>query len=325
MSPLYHAMYRSGKLRMAAFFLPLLFISATVLIKVPDDVEAIGDLGIYIELDEGNVDVDVSPGKGGIITFTGSVNVIGIWPDLTSFQYVIVKLQADAGGFKVSEIPELYLVKPSSDEPRIIEAGFTDRPFSISVMIAPGTQYSGMSTPLIVTVGGTWVYNVGALQGEVDAAQMMISVEQYYHYRVECDTSYVQTHPGGEFQLDLKVFNEGNGDDRIEIDIENREKLEGNGWTIQLLRTEFFLSNGGSVKVPIKITTPVKWEPWKNRVTAIRFLIQSSQAASSLEVTEIIHHSVFVRQRGVSIPGFQPALMIFAFLLVSFVYAARRR
>ena len=311
--------------RATPFALLLLLLLAGIIIMIPDDGEAIGEIGVTVELDEGSVDVDVSPGRGGIVTVTGIVRALWLAPDLISYQYIIVNLEVDAGGFMVTEIPELYLVKPPSTDLQIIESLESQRPFSFSLMVESGTPYSGASDPILINVEGSWGYNIGVMEGSVDVATLMISVEQYYHYKVECETQYVQTHPGGEFEIELEVFNEGNGPDGIELEVENREMMEDRGWTIQMSVSEFDLPMGGSVKIPVRVTTPVKWEPWRNRVSVIRFIVHSSQAEFNLETSEVAHLSVFIRQRGVSIPGFEPVLFILALLTVAVVRIKRRR
>ncbi|MFW3146201.1 MAG: choice-of-anchor T family protein [Thermoplasmatota archaeon] len=278
------------------------------------EVDAAGGALVTVLPDVGmtalHADVDLV--RGGIVTFTGSV--FADLPLDIDAQYVIVNLEADAGGWETTEIPEIIIARlPSSV------------PFSVSVIVPKNTSTSGLEASNSLKITGSWSYEPGLLTGTIEPVESFIFVQQFYQYRVTCSDTFIQTSPGGEFDLVLEIYNEGNGDDEITFDLERKEHMENNGWAFIYDQTKWTIPKGGSVKIPISVSTPKKWEMWRNSLVVLHFIITSEQGSYNNEVIEVAQFSVFVRQRGVGIPGFELPVILLSLLLVLSLGLARRR
>ena len=60
------------------------------------------------------------------------------------------------------------------------------------------------------------------------------------------------------------------------------------------------------------------------RITPIRFAVSSTYAVAGKEMSETVTYTVYVRERGVSVPGFEAPLIVLAALVAAFVQIARR-
>jgi hypothetical protein len=306
------------KVRNITLVLIVLFLSVMGILKSTDEADAVGDLKTTIELDMVKQEVDVDPQRGGIVTFTGKV-VTQQWRDV-DFQFAFINLTASCdAGWEVTEIPVLTVSR----------LGLRDPTFSVSVSVPQMETATEQSEIHKLTVSGQWRYEPALTeiqsQGNIEAAEALIYVNQVYQYSISSEPGYVQTAPGGQFDIKLVIQNTGNGADEIDVVIENRDRKEDNGWAFIMNRTHYELPFRGRQEINIKVTTPNRWDGWRNVISVIRFQVTSSQASQNSDVAEVVYYSVYVRQRGVSIPGFEVPLLIAAVLACALLTIRRRR
>jgi len=297
----------------------LLTLAATATLRyLPVEADGAGNLIVTIHPGRigspggDSILADVDPERGGIVTFVGYINVEQ-WVEIDA-QYAVVDLEAEIEGWPVTEIPLLVVTKSQSTIP-----------FSLSIMIPPRSMTSGMDYTKTLTVSGSWEYVPESNSGQVSPVTFFVYIKQYYEYSVRCKQPYIQTSPGGEFDIDLEITNTGNGEDEVTVDIERRSTMESNGWAFVFETTKFELAHGQKKVVPVHIATPKKWEGWRNNIVVLTFTVASEQASQTGAVVEGAVYSVYIRQRGVSLPGFEVPVILLGMLLVFILSSKRRR
>lgn len=282
---------------------------------VPGETDAAGGALVTVLPDAGNsaLYAEVDPVRGGIVTFTGKVIVEQ--PVDIDAQYVSIQLVAEVEGWQVTQIPLMTSARLPAEIP-----------FSVSTVVPQFTATSGLDATKTMSISGTWSYEPGLITGQVQPVEVFIYIKQFYQYSVRSPTPNIQTAPGGEFDLTLEIMNEGNGDDEFGIEIQNRERMEDNGWTFIFDQAKFNIPHGETLEVTFKVTTPKKWDAFRNNIVVLHFIVTSHQAVNANAISETAFYSVYVRQRGVAIPGFEAPLMLLAVLAVlSIAYVKRRR
>lgn len=299
----------------ASIFIILVIMLGSMFIYIPkedDTVDAVGRPAIRIELAQTKQTAYVAPGQDGVVTFTGTVTAtIPVSPQI---QYLVVNLQAEAGGWPVSVPPSLTFNRA------ITQQGFA---VSVQVPVETSQKTSGQ-----LSISGRWSYSPGTRGGNVDPATAIIVIKQYYQFSVGCDKPYVQVGPGSSLGFKIRLINEGNAADRLTIEVLNLDKLANKGWTVQLSQDKFSVPEKQEKVLTVSVTTPVEWNIWKNDVDTVRLRITSAQAEQNGDISDIADYSLYIRQRGFSVPGYEPvlaimSLTILAVLLVGFVRRKR--
>jgi hypothetical protein len=169
---------------------------------------------VTLTLQEDPPHVDVSPGSPGVVTITGTVTCVKYGPD-----YVKVFLSASCETSDASVVPPSFVFTQQTGQEKT-------ETFSVTTRIPEG--YPCKATPAI-TVSG--YFDQGGLRTNIAPVSQIIIIDQYYKIDAYCPEGNLQTvKPGENFNLDLYVINEGNGDDTFFIDIENRASLNNKGF-----------------------------------------------------------------------------------------------
>ena len=301
-----------GFVKLLAFTLPLLLSGLLGISVVPEEADGVGQLIGTIQLFPDTMYTDVHPGTSGMLTFYGEIQITQQF-DLQN-QYALIDLNVHADPFNATEIQTL-----------VIMPGMAVANFTFSIIVPFNIPYpSDNESVFEMTLDGTWTLEPGIMSGDVPEKNFVVMASQFYQYTVSSDTAYVQTSPGGEATLSLDITNDGNGNDEIEVEIKNRALLEKDGWTIQMFTSDYELPYGETITVEIPISTPVEWNPYENGITQIHFLIRSGQAPIGV-VGEEVDYYMFVRQRGIGLPGFDVPVILISILLVCLLTIIKRR
>ena len=198
-----HQPMSQWKVRCLVLIIMMLGVSILGLYEGTEDAEAIGEALITILPDQAALHAKVDPSRGGIVTLTGLID--GKQPRDIEYQFIVVDLVAEVEGWQVTEIPTIIL---NRNMPQVA--------FSVSVMVPKEMQTSGMDATKSLSISGTWSYEPDTgLSGDVEPVEVFIYIDQFYEYRIRAKQSFIQTSPGGEFDMEIEVINEGNGIDEI--------------------------------------------------------------------------------------------------------------
>ena len=108
------------------------------------------------------------------------------------------------------------------------ESGSID--VSVTVVVPQASPASEVGT---VHISGTASYPGGSKTAESTAT---VTVHQYYRLQPQAIQSFTTT-TNDSIDFVLDIYNKGNGDDRFEIELTNRDALEAEGLTIALNQT----------------------------------------------------------------------------------------
>jgi len=267
--------------------LTLLLTMALTFVTVPEEASATGTITCEISSPVGQV--EVFPGATGSISYAGKVSGEFLGTTGTSANPVTVTLSAscsDGGSAVVS--PSSVLLTQQDNE----------KTFNVYVRIPPGTTYT--VTP-IVRISGT-AQATGFTQAVPEATQA-VEIIQYSWTNIETPAPYLEVSPGDQAVFSLKINNLGNGQETYIVDITNADELPG--WILPP-RQRLTVEEKSPKTYTLSLSTPQKFTFWKNDVFRVSLKI-TSDALGKAET-----YDVYVRVKGMYIPGFEPTFAIIA-------------
>jgi hypothetical protein len=275
-----------------------------------DEAEAIGVPIVTVKFDEGYDTqlADVRPGEHGTVTFPGTVRAQ--IPAGSTIQQVVVDLQAStAMGWPAIVNPPQVQVNPGAESP-----------FSVSVTVPPETSYTISDT---VSVTGRGNAYPGALGVNVQPVQGIINVDQFYKFAIVCEKNYQEVSPTDQLMFSITIWNYGNGPDTYIINLPNADTLSKDGWNIQMGQYNVEVLEKSPAEVSVTVNTPVKFNHWINEVKHIMVEVKSEQQEAIEGNAFPKTYPLAVRQRGFSLPGFDPILVIMSFVFIT-IFVGRR-
>jgi hypothetical protein len=296
--------YRMKRLSIMLIALLTLSMFSMMIITVPEEAEASPLTIVLLSLQAEPPKVDVSPGSAGIITMLGSVTCTKYGPDPVK---VFLTGSSDFGPAPV--VPSSFVFGGSAGT----ESSAT---FSVTTRVPVGTTFT--LTPA-VTVQGR--YDQGGLTGTISAVNQIIQIEPYY--KLEVDTPPPQEIGAGEFvYFAIKITNVGNTEDTYEFIFQNLEKLQEIGWIVATITPKTFQEDDVKT-ITVSAQAPQTWSLWRNEVTPFNLRILSQQ---SVEEGGNVRYDVplYVRQKGIYIPGFSPIFLIAGLGAVALAMGKRR-
>lgn len=248
--------------------------------------------------------VDVSPGSAGIVTMLGTVKCTKYGPDLVK---VFLQGSSDFGPAPV--VPSSFVFSGQAG------AENTDT-FSVTTRVPVGTTFT--LTPAITVQG---YFDQGGLRSTVNPVNQIIQIEPYY--KLEVDTPPPQEIGAGEFvYFAIKITNVGNTEDTYEFIFQNLEKLQEVGWIIATITPKTFQEDDVKT-ITVSAQAPQTWSLWRNEVTPFNLRILSQQSAD--EGGNVRYDvPLYVRQKGIYIPGFSPIFLIAGLGAVALAMGKRR-
>jgi hypothetical protein len=248
--------------------------------------------------------VDVSPGSSGIVTLTGTVYCLKYGPDQVK---VSLSGSSDISGASVIPPNMVFGGTGGSEE---------TRSFAVTTRVPQGTTF--LATPQ-VTVAGNFVQ--GGLQYNINPVMQIIEVEPYY--KLEVDTPPPQEIGAGEFvYFAIKITNVGNTEDTYEFIFDNLKDLQGKEWTVATITPKTYLEKETKT-ITVSAQAPQTWSLWRNEVQPFNLRIISQQATE--EGGDVKYFvPLYVRQKGIYIPGFSPMFAIMGIGVVALIMGKRR-
>ena len=278
-----------------------------VMVKLPGEAEAATSVAT-INLDDAEQTANVGPGQSGIVKFSGSVTAQLVGPG-QSVQMIVVNLASQCTWPSTISPSTLHFPAGSSEA----------KPFEVVVRVPNFTPFSQPGEVFVTgqsyTVPGTPLYH------DVQGTTGIISILPYYQLGISCEKPYIEISPGDPLVFSLKVQNQGNSLDEITIDVTNMGDLAKEEWVVTLGRTTMSLDVNKEEVVKISIGSPEDWTLYRNRVTKVDVTVASATSLESGANPESQKYALFIRDKGIYIPGFEP---IFALLALAIVAVAMR-
>jgi hypothetical protein len=246
-------------------------------------------------------EADVGPGDSGVAFFEGEVVATGT--ALGNFQQLIIDLRADAGNWGAAVIPSRVILRP---EPPFREAS---HPITVVVRAPPYEHYTNVEDgypPHSVNLTGVWQAvpgTAGTGSGAVEPQMLRVSVRQFYRLLVDSPDPFLEAWPGTERKFALVIINQGNGEDKFKISVENRDILTVAGWSVTIDKPEIDVPYRGKGKVEITVSPPLHFiSLWRTQVIEIALKITSERSITANEeygtLIEDRIYPVFYYERG---------------------------
>ncbi len=302
--PQFVEVHRMKRLSIIAIVLLTMTMFSTMLIFVPEESEASPITVVTLSLEGEPPKADVSPGSSGIIKVQGTVTCVKYGPDQVKVSLIA---QSDTGGASVIPAFHVFAGSTASEE---------SKQFTITTRVPMG--YTFMATPQIVISGS---FSQGGLIYEVPPVMQIIEVLPYY--KLQVDTPPPQEIGAGEFvYFAIRITNVGNAEDTYRFDFLNLKDLQDKQWTVATITDKTF--NEDEIRtIEVSAQAPQTWTIWRNEVTPFNLRITSIQ---SEETTFLVRYDVplYVRQKGIYIPGFSPVFAILGIGIVALIMGKRR-
>jgi len=287
----------------------VVLLAGLAILAVPQEAEGQTIIPVVqAGFDAASKSADVTPGgtANGVVQNTGTIVC-----NTGSQTQVSVNLQVTAGGWGAA-------ITPSSMT--FLAGSSTEQDFAITVRAPPGTSHKVSQN---VVVGGSWTGAQG-LVGDVDSTQMIVFIEQYFKLILESDNPLTEIAPGDDLTFAMKIWNMGNDEDDFVIEIMNQKSLTDDGWTIPTVPKQT-IEEKGVRPFKIQLTSPQDWTIWKNKVSSVNVKVISEKSRLSNPDAEInMEYSLFVRQKGVYLPAYDPLIMVSGIAVAMLIFSRRR-
>lgn len=246
----------------------------------------------------------VTQAQLGAVTFGGNATV----EKIQGIERVTVTLQAVVNtGWPVVLSPQtIPFINPSTQR------------FQVTVIVPPAT--SSLLTGNVIVTGTAKAPGLAPIPA---AASAVVTVSQYFKLRIEAESPLRQVKPGELTYNVVNVYNDGNGQDTFELEIENNKDLVKKQFTVLLGSTDITVQQTEYQPVRVTVQTPQRWTLYKKEMNTFILKVTSSEArAKNLLYTKT--YPLFIYMKGYYIPGFDPFLAIMAFAFIAVIFKRRQ-
>jgi len=196
-----------------------------------------------LSLDNPTAEVDVGPGEGGIVHFTGilTCNITGIGQNA---QTIYAELTLRARNWSAGISPFEIEIKPD-DEKTV--------PFQASVKV-PSFTSSSMTTEVVIS--GTAKLEPGGQTYSIEPVTGTIIIKPYLRIQLVGPPLSKRLKGGSTAYYDFEIRNEGNCPGFYKLSIENENDLIEEGFKIEIPRDEKKIVENGFEEVTVTVTAP---------------------------------------------------------------------
>jgi hypothetical protein len=251
-----------------------------------------------------NLQAKVTQSQLGSVTFGGNATV----DKIQGIERVTVTIQAVVNtGWPVVVSPQtMVFVNPRTQQ------------FQVNVIVPPAT--SSLLTGNVIVSGQA---KAPGLAPVVAAASGVVTVSQYFKLRIEAEQPLRQVKPGELTYNVVNVYNDGNGQDTFELEIENNEDLVKKQFTVLLGSTDITVQQDEYQPVRVTVQTPQQWTLYKKEMNTFILKVTSSEArAKNLLYTKT--YPLYIYMKGYYIPGFDPFLAVMALAFIAVIVKRRQ-
>ncbi len=242
---------------------------------------------------------EVYPGANGTAVFSGKLTISCNYATST---VISVKSQsAGTEGWSVAISPCGVSCEPGTN---------VERDVTVTVWVPPETKQMSGNIELLAETKTT---TPGVATSNEGGATIQVQVKPYYMLSVGCAVPYKEVGPGTEVSFDIDILNLGNAVGMFKVEIQDKADLIDEDWIVPETISSLRIESKAQHTLTLKFNTPREWTLWKDTPQEIRIKIISEESQ------KYVDFSVFVRQKGTYIPGFEPALLVLAICLVAVV------
>lgn len=246
----------------------------------------------------------VTQSQLGAVTFGGNATV----EKISGIERVTVTLQAVVQtGWPVVISPQtIPFINPDTVR------------FTVTVIVPPAT--SSLLTGNVMVTGSA---KAPGLSPVVASASGVVTVAQYFKLRIEAESPLREVKPGELTYNVVNVYNDGNGQDTFELEIENNKDLVKSQWTVLLGSTDISVMQDEYSAVRITAQTPQEWRLYAKEIHTIIIKVTSAEARAKQLLYDKTY-PLYIYMKGYYIPGFDPFMVVIAFALVAVVFKRRQ-
>ena len=269
---------------------------------IPGESDASQLTIVTTSINPASQNVNVQPGATGAVQFSGecTAEIYGPAPVIVTLSAVMV------GGGTATVSPQSFTLSST---------GRTSQALSIScvvpILISRNTQPK-------VQITGT--FTQGASAGPVGGCEAQLIVLQFYKFIVYSEGPYQEVGPGDSIVFPIKLENYGNGQDTIVTKVDNEEDLVGDGWTLTPI-PKITMDEKQVKTISYTVQTPQKWTIWQNKIHIIKLQFISEDSGATVKED----YPLFVRTKGIYIPGFEPIFTIMILVGMAFIMQHKRK
>jgi uncharacterized membrane protein len=280
----------------------ILFVG--MMLTVPGNVKGAEAEGVIpvakLEISDNIAYVDVDPASDGTAVFSGKLTVTCQYATVTEFE-----TSCTQSGWTIT-------VSPAAIG---LQAGTKTADVTIVVKVPQKTDADAAGT---VKIHGTTRTATPISYGTHFENQVTVMVNKYYVFSVSSPAPYMEVSPHVQTTIKINVANMGNAIIDLHITVENKKQLISDEWIVTEPPTIIQISGEQNITVSIEIETPREWTLWTD--TPQEIVINVSSSTAGLSET----YSIYIRQKGTYIPGFEPAIMLIALGLIAVMIKKRR-
>lgn len=246
----------------------------------------------------------VTQSQLGAVTFGGNATV----EKIQGIERVTVTLQAVVNtGWPVVLSPQtMPFINPTTQR------------FQVTVIVPPAT--SSLLTGNVIVTGSA---KAPGLSPIVAAASAVVTVSQYFKLRIEAESPLRQVKPGELTYNVVNVYNDGNGQDTFELEIENNKDLVKKQFTVLLGSTDITVQQDEYQPVRVTVQTPQKWTLYKKEMNTFILKVTSSEARAK-NLLYVKTYPLYIYMKGYYIPGFDPFMAILAIAFIAVIFKRRQ-
>jgi hypothetical protein len=246
----------------------------------------------------------VTQSQLGAVTFGGNATV----EKIQGLERVIVTLTAvvSTGWPVVLSRQTIPYINPGTQQ------------FQVTVIVPPAT--SSLLTGNVIISG---MAKAPALSPIPAAASAVVTVSQYFKLRIEAESPLRQVKPGELTYNVVNVYNDGNGQDTFELEIENNEDLVKKQFTVLLGSTDITVMQDEYQPVRLTVQTPQDWTLYQKEMNTFILKVTSSEARAKNLLYDKTY-PLYIYMKGYYIPGFDPFLVVMAFAFIAVIFKRRQ-
>ena len=134
---------------------------------------------------------------------------------------------------------------------------------------------------------------------------IMAIIRQFSRLRVASEVAFLQLRPKVDYMLVFDVYNDGNAMDRFNIEIQNYDDLNDEGFqlSIPLVSVEIE-SMAPAEKIRVQMRTP-KNQGWTDKYFSLQFKATSEYSVRTEGIPNYQVQTMTIYIRGVYLPGFE--------------------